>query len=186
MPDPKTGKEPQLKYGAVTEPDSVDLRLDPEAIKACRLGMYNVVNSPGGTGTSAHMDDLSVAGKTGTAQAAPFQFPKKDPVTRKILHDPDGHVMYETFEASTPEKPNPQVPWYRGTTGTERTIIDHSWMIGFAPANDPKIAYCVLVEYGGSGGGAAADVVRTALESCIRHGYLKREAAVPATQPAAE
>ena len=75
------------------------------------------------------------------------------------------------------------MPWYRGTTATERTIIDHSWMIGFAPANDPKIAYCVLVEYGGSGGGAAADVVRTALESCIRHGYLKREEAVPATQP---
>ena len=85
MPDPKTGQEPPLKYGAVTEPDSVDLRLDPEAIKACRLGMYNVVNSPGGTGTSAHMDDLSVAGKTGTAQAAPFQLPKKDPVTHKVL-----------------------------------------------------------------------------------------------------
>jgi len=107
-------------------------------------------------------------------------------VTRKVLRDENGDVIYQQFELSTPEKPNPEVPWYRGTTAGEKSIIDHSWMIGFAPADDPKIAYGVLVEYGGSGGGAAADVVRSALESCIKHGYLKRQEMPPATQPAAE
>ena len=183
MPDPKTRKDPEVKDGAITGPDSIDLHLDPEALKACRLGMHNVVNSPGGTGTSAHMEGLDVAGKTGTAQAAPFRYPMRDPVTRKVMRDEKGEVIYKTFEASTPEKPNPEVPWYRGTTGTQKTVIDHSWMIGFAPANDPKIAYGVLVEYGGSGGGAAADVVRFSLEACIKHGYLTRQEATPATQP---
>ena len=189
MPDPKTGKEAPLKYepDMIDGPDVVDLHLDPEAVKACKLGMYNVVNSPGGTGTSARMDDLVVAGKTGTAQAAPFKFPLRDPITHKVLRDENHNVMYQTFEASTPDKPNPVVPWYRGSTNaSEKPIIDHSWMIGFAPANDPKIAYAVLVEYGGSGGGAAADVVRTALESCIKHGYLQRQVKPPATQPVAE
>jgi penicillin-binding protein 2 len=186
MPDPKTGQDPALKDGAITGPDVVDLHLDPEAVKACRLGMYNVVNSKGGTGTSARMDDLVVAGKTGTAQASPFRVVRKDPVTRKPMKDDKGNVIYDSFEPSTLEKPNPALPWYRGTTGTDKPVIDHSWMIGFAPANDPKVAYGVLVEYGGSGGGAAADVVRTALESCIRHGYLKREEVPPATQPGGE
>jgi len=35
----------------------------------------------------------------------------------------------------------------------------------------------VLVEYGGSGGGAAAEVVRAAIESCMLHGYLHPQAA---------
>jgi penicillin-binding protein 2 len=186
LPDPKTGQEPELKYDTDFGPDRIDLHLDPEAIKACRLGMYNVVNSPGGTGTSAHMDGLAVAGKTGTAQAAPFRYPKKDPVTHKVLRDEKGNVIYQEFEPSTPEKPNPDVPWYRGTTGTEKMIIDHSWMIGFAPADDPKIAYGVLVEYGGSGGGAAADVVRFSLEACIQHHYLTRQETPPTTQPISE
>ncbi|MBN1592188.1 MAG: penicillin-binding protein 2 [Candidatus Coatesbacteria bacterium] len=32
----------------------------------------------------------------------------------------------------------------------------HSWFVGFAPADDPEIAFAVLVEHGGSGGHAAA------------------------------
>ncbi len=185
MPDPGTGQDPAMAApDANLGPDTVDLHLDPEALKACRLGMYNVVNSAGGTGTTAHMDDLSVAGKTGTAQASPFRVAMRDPVTHKVMRDADGKAMYQTFEPSTLEKPNAQLPWYRGTTGVDHPIIDHSWMIGFAPADHPKIAYCVLVEYGGSGGGAAADVVRMALESCINHGYLTRDTAAPSTQPA--
>jgi penicillin-binding protein 2 len=183
MPDPKTGQLPPLRAGIMEGPDSVDLHLDPEALKACRLGMYNVVNSLGGTGQAARMDDLTVAGKTGTAQATAFHVPKRDPITRKVLRDADGKPIYLPLEPSTPEKPNPNLPWYRGTTGTDKTIIDHSWMIGFAPADNPKIAYAVLVEYGGSGGGAAADVVRAALESCLNHGYLTREVHAPTTQP---
>lgn len=182
MPD-ENGKLPNIRAGAADVPDKVDLHLDPEALKACKLGMTEVVNDPSGTGTAAHMEEIVIAGKTGTAQASPFRVPRRDPVTHKPLHDEEGRTLYRTFEPSTHEKPNPEVPWYRGS-GRNDSQIDHAWMIGFAPADDPKIAFCVLVEYGGSGGGAAADVVRAALESCIEHGYLTPKVP-PATQPVA-
>jgi len=40
----------------------------------------------------------------------------------------------------------------------------HGWFIAFAPADHPRIALAVLVEHGGSGGGAAAPVAREILE----------------------
>ncbi len=45
-----------------------------------------------------------------------------------------------------------------GKTGTAQneTGEDHSWFIGFAPANDPKIAVAVILESEGRSGGAAA------------------------------
>ena len=58
--------------GAMDGPDRVDLHLNPDALAACKLGMINVVNGPAGTGKAAHMDDLLVAGKTGTARAKPL------------------------------------------------------------------------------------------------------------------
>ena len=48
--------------------------------------------------------------------------------------------------------------------------------IGFAPARDPKIAFAVLVEYGGSGGKDAGPVAQAILEACIEHGYLSTSA----------
>lgn len=174
---PRNGRMPPLQPGPVGAqgPDVVDLHLNPAALKACHLGMYEVVNVPGGTGRVAQMRDLVVAGKTGTAQAAPFRRLIIDAQGKPVL-DKDGNRQYETFEPSTPEKPNPKAPWYRCSSDGR---IDHSWMIGYAPADDPQIAFCVLVEYGGSGGGAAAEVVKAALESCIVHEYLKPAPANP-------
>jgi len=36
----------------------------------------------------------------------------------------------------------------------------HAWFIGYAPANNPQIAFCILVENGGSGGKVAAPIAR--------------------------
>lgn len=50
-----------------------------------------------------------------------------------------------------------------GKTGSaefETGKESHAWFTGFAPAQSPKIAVCVLVEEGGSGGRAAAPVAR--------------------------
>lgn len=42
-------------------------------------------------------------------------------------------------------------------------LLAHGWFIAFAPAEQPSIALAVLVEHGGSGGGAAAPVARRIL-----------------------
>lgn len=54
-----------------------------------------------------------------------------------------------------------------GKTGTAENELsvkhknkEHAWFIGFAPVEDPKIAVAVLVEYGGSGGEAAAPIAQ--------------------------
>ncbi len=43
-------------------------------------------------------------------------------------------------------------------------LRDHSWFIGYAPADDPSIAFAVFVEHGGHGGERAAPIAREVLE----------------------
>jgi cell division protein FtsI/penicillin-binding protein 2 len=136
--------------------------------------MFRVVNEPKiGTGTQAHRSDLLVAGKTGTAQAVPFLIPKIDPVTHQIMKDAKGNVIKEPLAISTKEHPNPLAPWYRGT-GISGTDLSHAWFIGYAPADHPKLAIAVMVEYGGSGGATAGVLANDILGACIEHGYLQR------------
>jgi penicillin-binding protein 2 len=142
-------------------PDRVDLQINKEALAAAREGMINVVNSKAGTGRTAHMDALLVAGKTGTAQAS--KLPDKDVFTNgqwtRVPRVPaNADVTTDT-------------PWYRGT-GEDGTSLNHGWFIGFAPANKPQVAFAVMIEYGGSGG-FAGKVATQVLERCIEHGYVK-------------
>ena len=43
----------------------------------------------------------------------------------------------------------------------------HAWFVGYAPADDPKIAVCVLVEEGGSGGQIAAPIARKMFDTYL-------------------
>ena len=53
-----------------------------------------------------------------------------------------------------------------GKTGTAQNPHgdDHAWFIGFAPYEDPQIAFCVFIENGGGGGAMAAPVARAILK----------------------
>lgn len=179
--DPATGKLPPVRPRALDGPDVVDLHLDPQGVAAARQGMINVVDAPAGTGKMAHMSNMLIAGKTGTAQAAPFRVVQHDEQGQP-MRDEKGHYVHKMFQPSTPDNPNAELPWYRGTGTKDNYKLDHAWMIGFAPADHPKIAFAVLVEYGGSGGGAAADVVKFSLDDCIAHGYLQPQINKPKPQ----
>lgn len=172
------GSTAAVREGAYgTSSDRVDLQLPPQALAAAREGMFRVVNGRAGTGKALVAGDkllqtAMICGKTGTAQASKFMVPVRDE-SGKIVRRPDGRPKLQELEPSTPEKVNPQAPWYRMTDGR----LDHAWYVGFAPADHPQVAFAVLVEYGGSGGVAAASVAREALEACISRGYL----AIPQT-----
>jgi cell division protein FtsI/penicillin-binding protein 2 len=114
---------------------------------------------------------MDPCGKTGTAQAPRFALKVKDEHGKPVL-DEHGRQVYSYLEPSTKENPSTIAPWYRGN-GPDGRDINHAWYIGFVPAEHPQVAFAVMVEYGGSGGGAAASVARSALESCIKHGYLR-------------
>lgn len=52
-------------------------------------------------------------------------------------------------------------------------LRDHAWFIGFAPYRDPLFVIGVIVEHGGSGGGAAAPIARRILERIYIEGIHK-------------
>ncbi len=59
---------------------------------------------------------------------------------------------------------------YRHSAGVDANDLpkherDHGWFVGYAPADDPQIAFAVVVEHGGHGGSSAAPVARKVLEA---------------------
>lgn len=67
-----------------------------------------------------------------------------------------------------------EVPGFEvaGKTGTAESGngAPHSWWITFAPADDPRIAICAMVENGGRGDRAALPVADSLMESYLRNG----------------
>ncbi|MBQ2250272.1 MAG: penicillin-binding protein 2, partial [Lachnospiraceae bacterium] len=59
-----------------------------------------------------------------------------------------------------------------GKTGSaefEKGKETHAWFVGYAPAENPEIAVCVIVEEGGSGGKAAAPIARQMFDAYLLH-----------------
>lgn len=84
--------------GKVAVPPTPKLHADfrnefsPEQIESVRRGLWKVVNEDGGTGSSARMKDVVVAGKTGTAQA--MLNGKKDTIAWFCCFAPYDHPRY--------------------------------------------------------------------------------------------
>ncbi|HNX26183.1 MAG TPA: penicillin-binding transpeptidase domain-containing protein [Phycisphaerae bacterium] len=112
-----------------------------------REGMGRVVNEQGGTAYKTwnlgEVPDVTVCGKTGTAQTPPM----------RIDSNHDGKIT------------------------TDDTIVktgDMSWMMAFAPKDNPQIAVSVLVEYSDGGGGAdCGPIVKEVVRQCEKFGYIK-------------
>lgn len=143
-------------------PDRRELKVSAAAVAAAKQGMIRVVNTTAGTGKALHDPQVLVAGKTGTAQVPALRYRRIDASGRSVRVD---------YPVSTRSNPVPGMQWYRGT-GKNHSELSHAWFIGFAPADSPRIAFAVLLEYGGSGGADAAVVAKAVLEACKEHGYL--------------
>ncbi len=84
-----------------SEPDKVvEWKLNPDNVKDVVDGMYGVVNEGGGTGVRAKLANISVCGKTGTAQLTSEDYAKS---TGKKTSDDDAW-----FEAFAPCE-NPEI-----------------------------------------------------------------------------
>jgi penicillin-binding protein 2 len=68
-----------------------------------------------------------------------------------------------------------------GKTGTAENPHgdDHSWFVGYAPADDPKILVCVLVENAGHGGSVAAPIAGKIMNTFFQ---LERTSPIPVTE----
>ncbi len=105
-----------------------------------------------------------------------------------ILDRPTPSVRHEPLPAQTARELNvmmqkvvtegglttAEVPGVKvaGKTGTAEAPPDapHSWWITFAPADDPKIAVCAMVENGGEGDDAALPIADRVIEAYLKGG----------------
>jgi cell division protein FtsI/penicillin-binding protein 2 len=113
---------------------------------------------------------LSLAAKTGTADTSPLWMKAPNAEGKMVM------TKRIPVIRGGPETPT---PWYRSETGKTETI---AWYMGFAPVEDPKIAFCVRVEYAGAGGATASGPIATRiLNECASAGYFS---SAPSTTPA--
>jgi penicillin-binding protein A len=97
---------------------------------------------------------FTAGGKTGTADRGVLVYDKQGkPVVDYV--DKDGDKHYKTQEYTD------------------------SWFIGFAPADNPQIAYAVVVENGGEGSKAAAPLATKLIEKAAVLGYVRGGGAPP-------
>jgi cell division protein FtsI/penicillin-binding protein 2 len=119
--------------------------ISPHAAAELRAMMRAVVTS--GTAAGVFNPSVNVAGKTGTAD-------------RDVLvYDRQGRPS--TYVDSN------------GKTRLRTQVSTDSWFIGFAPADNPRIAFAVMVENGGQGAKVAAPLAASAVEKAAALGLLK-------------
>ncbi|KJS12472.1 MAG: hypothetical protein VR67_09880 [Peptococcaceae bacterium BRH_c8a] len=100
---------------SIFDPQGWQQAMDPAVAALIKQEMVDVVRN--GTGKSAALPGVTVAGKTGTAE------------------NPHGKA--------------------------------HAWFVGFAPAEEPRVAIAVLIENAGAGSGSAAPLARDIIHRAL-------------------
>jgi cell division protein FtsI/penicillin-binding protein 2 len=153
---------PTIEMGR--QPAALSQAMSTDTAAKMRTLMASVVErgtAAGIFGTMVRKAGLTAGGKTGTAQR---EVPMIDPKTGKP-------VTYVDSRGRTRVKME------------EKHRID-SWFIGFAPVENPKIAWAVVVEGGGYGARTSAPIAGNLLVKAKSLGLLSEEAAQPKPTPA--
>ena len=146
------------------------------------VGLDTLLSELGLSGTTD--DDMPVVRDAGAGEAEQsyvINLYRKNPTqVRRVLQadiaEEVQKMMIECVKTGTGKSAaleNIVVAGKTGTAQNERTGSaggqEHSWFIAFAPADDPKIAVAVLLEYNGeSGGGACGPIARDIIAANLR------------------
>lgn len=114
-----------------------------------RVLMRSVVESGTAAGAFASLSGrISAGGKTGTADRDVYAYDRQG--TPLVDHiDEEGRKHYKTANSTD------------------------SWFVGFAPADNPQIAFAVMVENGGQGAKAAAPIAAKLVAKAASLDYFK-------------
>lgn len=148
---------PMLEMGR--QPAAQSQAMTPETAKRIREMMAGVVErgtAAGVFGTTIRQAGLTAGGKTGTAQR---EVPVIDPKTEQPVTYKDA----------------------RGKEHVKKENRIDSWFIGFAPVNNPTLAWAVVVEGGGYGAKTSAPIAANLLVKAKELGLLKPDGAMAAT-----
>ena len=134
------------------------LETEPHYWDAVQNALEDVVHSSAGTAHSIAADALyRMAGKTGTVQLV---------------------SLGEKEEGKDAARSPPPAP-------LRQELRDHAVFIGYAPADDPRLAVAVVVENGGHGGRVAAPVARRIFDAWLENSVADtrlRDLSVAATR----
>jgi penicillin-binding protein 2 len=114
-------------------PNFAPLDIPPNDLEFVRRAMGGVVQNGTAAGSKLPLDNVQMAGKTGTAQV------------RRI-------TMAERNSGGV--RSNESLAW---------RMRDHSLFMGFAPVENPRFAAAAIIEHGGFGAQVAAPLVRDTL-----------------------
>lgn len=157
-------------------------RVEPGDWLLVRRGLYRCVNQEGGTAYKyVHMPELTICGKTGSAQCVSRVVKR-----RYTFQTPDGQTVGMIAPTIESAREALELPHY--LKPMRRDIIEiwppkdpergepptHAWFAGYAPFDNPKIAMAVIIEYGGGGGSTAGPAARAIFEALMHspRGYL--------------
>lgn len=113
--------------------------ISPEHFEDISKAMQATVHGIRGTAREiANGSDYRIAGKTGTAQVFGQTYDPENPEERVKVEDLAEHLRH------------------------------HALFIGFAPADEPKIAIAVVAEHGGGGSTVAAPIARKVLDAWLK------------------
>jgi cell division protein FtsI/penicillin-binding protein 2 len=148
------GHRPQLTFALDATPHSVTSATSASVARTVRRLMIGVVRE--GTGTSAAIPGVTVAGKTGTAELGTASScsgsSSEQGGARESAGSEESHGASCQGAASDPSNTD-------------------AWFAAFAPALHPRIAVCVLLVKDGAGGATAAPVAREVLEAGLHASY---------------
>jgi penicillin-binding protein 2 len=136
----------------VPVPEAPALGLQPANLRAVQQGMFAVINAQGGTAASSRIADETMLFAGKTGTSQVRNISAAERASGVIRND--------------------QLPWNRR---------DHALFVGYAPANDPKVAVAVVVEHGGGGSAVAAPIARDAVLRAL-YGDVPPLSAYPANQ----
>jgi penicillin-binding protein 2 len=87
----------------------------------------------------------------------------------KTVSDPSG-TAYNTVRTK-----DIAIAGKSGTAQSGKGQADHAWFAGYAPADNPRVAFVVVLEHAGSGSKAAGPLARQLVEALLADGVLQPE-----------
>jgi penicillin-binding protein 2 len=87
----------------------------------------------------------------------------------KTVSDPSG-TAYNTVRTK-----DIAIAGKSGTAQSGKGQADHAWFAGYAPADNPRVAFAVVLEHAGSGSKAAGPLARQLVEALLADGVLQPE-----------
>lgn len=79
------------------------------------------------------------------------------------------NALVQVIEVGTAKRSQIRGVTWGGKTGSAENNrgITHSWFVGFAPADEPRVAICVMIENAGHGGDVAAPIAGTVMRRLL-------------------